>query len=156
MNATVVEIGRMCIEHATSVGVAESCTGGMVAAALSEVPGASRWFKGGVVSYSEAVKTSVLGVSCELLDRVGAVSAEVAEAMACGAQRVLGVDVAVSITGLAGPDGDGMHEVGTVFIGYAANGKQGAVEHHFSGDRGSVRTLARDAAIEMILEMLGS
>ena len=154
MNGTAVEIGRVSSERGSSVGVAESCTGGLVAAALTEVPGASRWFKGGVVSYSEDIKVSVLGVPRALLERVGAVSADVAEAMACGARRVLGVDVAVSVTGLAGPDGDGVHDVGTVFIGYAADGNQGADEYHFKGDRGSVRTQARDAALKVMLRLL--
>ena len=147
-------IAACCLERGIKVGVAESCTGGMVAAALTEVPGASRWFKGGVVSYSEDVKIAQLGVSSALLKRVGVVSGEVAEAMACGARRVLGVDVAVSTTGLAGPDGDGVHDVGTVFIGYAADEKRGACEYHFEGGRGRVRTLARDAALEVLLATL--
>ncbi len=154
MNGTAAEIGRVSSELGRNVGVAESCTGGLVAAALTEVPGASHWFKGGVVCYSEEVKISVLGISSVLLERAGAVSSDVAEAMASGVRRVLGVDVAVSITGLAGPEGDGVHDVGTVFIGYAADGKQGATEYHFKGDRGSVRTQASDAALKVMLSML--
>ncbi len=135
--------------------MAESCTGGMVAAALTDVPGASHWFKGGVVSYSEAVKVSLLDVSRALLERAGAVSADVAEAMACGARRVLGVDVAVSITGLAGSDGDGVHNVGTVFIGVALSTGVEVAEHHFSGNRAEVRAQASVAALEALLAALG-
>lgn len=151
----VKRIAACCLERGMKVGVAESCTGGLVAAALTDVPGASRWFKGGVVSYSEDVKTAVLGVSAETLSRHGAVSAETAEAMASNARRVLGVDVAVSITGLAGPDGDGVHDVGTVFVGVALSTGVEAAEYRFSGNRAEVRDQACVVALKALLAALG-
>lgn len=102
-----------------TLATAESCTGGGIGSALTAVPGSSAVYVGGIISYTNDVKISQLGVDAELLNRVGAVSSEVAEAMACGARRVLGSDIAVSVTGLAGPGGDAFgNPVGTVFIGY--------------------------------------
>ena len=99
---------------------AESCTGGMIGAALTAVPGSSAVYKGGVISYTNAVKQRVLGVDAKVLERCGAVCAAVAEEMASGARNSLCADVAVSVTGLAGPGGDEYgNPVGTVYIGYA-------------------------------------
>ena len=99
---------------------AESCTGGGIGAALTAVPGSSEVYKGGIISYTNWVKANVLHVPQALLDTVGAVSAPVAEAMAKGAREVLQADVAVSVTGLAGPGGDEYgNPVGTVFLGYS-------------------------------------
>ncbi len=100
--------------------MAESCTGGLMAKRLTDVPGASKVFKGGIVSYTNEVKAGVLGVPQELLDQFGAVSSQVAQAMAEGARRVLGCDIALSSTGVAGPDKDDRgNEVGTMFVAIA-------------------------------------
>ena len=107
-------------EKKLSFAAAESCTGGDIARRFTELPGASAFFKGGVVSYTNEVKTALLGVDAQLLEEKTAVCREVAAAMAEGVRARLGTDLAVSVTGLAGPDGDGVHEVGTVFIGLAA------------------------------------
>ncbi len=108
-------------ERGLTLGVAESCTGGLMAKRLTDVPGASQVFKGGIVSYTNEVKAGVLGVPRELLDQYGAVSAQVAQAMAEGARRVLGCDIALSSTGVAGPDRDeNGNEVGTMFVAIAA------------------------------------
>ena len=156
MNALVNRIAARCLARGLRVGVTESCTGGLVAAALTEAPGASAWFAGGVVSYADAVKTAVLGVPAETLARHGAVSAETAQAMAANARRLLGVDVAVSVTGLAGPDGDGVHPVGTVFVGVArATGAESA-EHRFRGSRAEVRAQACHVALGSLLAALGN
>ena len=133
---------------------AESCTGGGVGAALTAVPGSSKVFKGGIISYTNEVKTSQLQVPAELLDGAGAVSAEVAEAMAIGARNALSADIAVSVTGLAGPDGDDRgNPVGTVFVGYADQVCVCSREFHFSGDRDCVRSQAIDAALQLVLRM---
>lgn len=132
---------------------AESCTGGGIGAALTAVPGASTVYKGGVISYCNEVKHQLLDVSDGLLEAVGAVSAPVAEAMARGARRVLNADVAVSVTGLAGPTGDAFgNPVGTVYIGYAD--ERGCVSRHFwfSGDREQIRTAAITEALNLICE----
>jgi len=103
-----------------TLGTAESCTGGLIAKRLTDIPGASQAFKGGIVSYTNEVKAGVLGVPQHLLDQFGAVSAEVALAMARGAREVLGCDIALSSTGVAGPDKDEWdNEVGTMFVAIA-------------------------------------
>ncbi len=136
-----------------TLATAESCTGGAIGAALTSVAGASKVYRGGVISYCNAVKHAVLGVPEELLDRCGAVSAPVAQSMACGARTLLHTDVAVSVTGLAGPAGDEFgNPVGTVFIGYADEKGCFSREYHFSGDRVRVRECARDEALKVILE----
>ena len=134
---------------------AESLTGGGIGGALTAVPGASKVFKGGVISYTDEVKREVLGVPAADLAAYGAVSAPVAEAMARGVRELLKADVAVSVTGLAGPDGDEFgHEVGTVFIGYSDEKTLHVREFHFSGDREAVRTQTIESALQLILETL--
>ena len=135
-----------------TVATAESCTGGMIGSALTAVPGASRVFRGGIISYCNEIKSRLLGVDGELLETVGAVSAPVAEAMARGAREALETDLAVSVTGLAGPGGDEYgNPVGTVFIGYADEKTVLAEEYHFAGDREAVRQQAVRAALKLIL-----
>lgn len=107
-------------EKNLTLGAAESCTGGLIAKRMTDLPGASQVFRGGVVSYTNAVKAGVLGVPRELLDQYGAVSAQAAQAMAEGTRKVLGCDIAVSSTGVAGPDKDDRgNEVGTMFVAVA-------------------------------------
>ena len=107
-------------EKGLTIGTAESCTGGLMAKRLTDVPGASAAFRGGIVSYTNEIKAGVLGVPQDMLDRLGAVSGEVAAAMAEGARRVLGCDIALSSTGVAGPDRDDRgSEVGTMFVAIA-------------------------------------
>jgi PncC family amidohydrolase len=105
----IVDLARVALAAAAaggrSVATAESCTGGLVAHALTEVPGSSATFRGGVVAYANEAKVALLGVDADLIERHGAVSAEVAMAMAEGARRRLGTDLAVAVTGVAGPDG---------------------------------------------------
>ena len=133
---------------------AESCTGGGIGAALTAVPGSSKVYKGGIICYTNEVKINHLQVPAELLDREGAVSSEVAKAMAAGARKAFSADIAVSVTGLAGPDGDDRgNPVGTVFVGYADQTCVCSREFHFSGDRDLVRNQAVNAALQMILQM---
>ena len=119
--SSLEEVGeRLLGEQGLTLGVAESCTGGLMAKRLTDVPGASKVFKGGIVSYTNEIKAGVLGVPQELLDQYGAVSSQVAQSMAEGARRVLGCDIALSSTGVAGPDKDDRgNEVGTMFVGIA-------------------------------------
>ena len=133
---------------------AESLTGGGIGAVLTAVPGSSAVFKGGVISYTDEVKHELLGVDEEILRRYGAVSLWTAGAMASGVRKLLKADVAVSVTGLAGPGGDEFgHEVGTVFIGFENQAKSIAKEYRFTGDREAVRRQTTRAALELILEM---
>lgn len=132
---------------------AESCTGGGIGAALTAVAGSSTVYKGGVISYTDWVKEHILGVDGELLARCGAVSSEVAKEMAIGARRLLQADVALSVTGLAGPGGDDYgNPVGTVYIGCAMHTTVAVEAHRFSGDRESVRNQAVAAALELVLK----
>ena len=132
---------------------AESCTGGGIGAALTAVAGSSEVYKGGVICYTNWVKQNVLGVDAGILESSGAVSAPVAQAMAVGVRKLLIADVAVSVTGLAGPGGDDYgNPVGTVFIGYADTNAAFSREFHFQGDRESVRNQSVQAALELILQ----
>ncbi len=135
---------------------AESLTGGGIGASLTAVSGASAVYKGGVISYTNAVKHKVLGVPQEVLEEYGAVSAPVAKAMAYGAREKLDADVAVSVTGLAGPDGDEFgNPDGTVIIGYC-DGLASVVRHYiFPGKREDVRNQTIEAALRLVLEMNG-
>lgn len=136
-----------------TLATAESLTGGGIGAALTAVPGSSAVYKGGIVSYTNEVKMNILGVTPSLLDIHGAVSAPVAEEMAAGVRRLLNSDIAVSVTGLAGPAGDEFsHPVGTVFIGYQ-DSSHTIVEHHrFEGDREEIRSQTIQAALQLILQ----
>ena len=132
---------------------AESCTGGGIGAALTAIPGSSKVYKGGIISYTNWVKNHLLGVDQALLDEVGAVSAPAAEAMVRGVRAALQADVAVSVTGLAGPGGDEFgNPVGTVFIGYQDQLTTEVIACHFSGSREEIRQAAIQSALHLILE----
>ena len=136
-----------------TLATAESCTGGMIGAALTAVPGASKVYKGGIISYWSEVKQALLGVDPEDLKNLGPVSAQVAGSMADGARKALHTDYGISVTGLAGPDGDEFGKpVGTVFVGLSTRSKTVARQFRFYGDREDVRSQAARAALEFILE----
>ena len=132
---------------------AESCTGGGIGGALTAVPGSSRVYKGGIISYTNWVKEHLLNVDESLLNAVGAVSAPVAEAMARGARAALQADAAVSVTGLAGPGGDEFgNPVGTVFIGYCDEKTCLSRKFLFYGTREEIRTAAIREALLLVLQ----
>lgn len=139
------------------VATAESCTGGLVAAALTDIPGASQVFDRGFVTYSNAAKTELLGVAQEIIARVGAVSAETAAAMAAGALSRSAADVAVSTTGVAGPGGGSIEKpVGLVFFACARRGGDATVlERRFGAlPRDEIRKMAVDQALDLILNAI--
>ena len=139
------------------VGVAESCTGGLLGGRLSAVPGASAWFVGGVIAYDNRIKTQVLGVPAELIREHGAVSEPVVRAMAEGAARVLGADAAMAITGIAGPDGGTPEKpVGTVWVAAACDGRVRALRRVLPGDRAEIRERATQAALDLLRRLLSS
>lgn len=141
-----------CLEGKT-LATAESLTGGGIGAAITGISGASAVYLGGVVSYTDEVKQRLLGVPEDVLMTCGAVSEPTARAMAAGVRQLLKADVAVSVTGLAGPGGDDFgNPVGTVFIGYA-DAQATITEHHiFSGTREEVREQTVVAALKLILK----
>ena len=131
---------------------AESLTGGGIGAELTSVSGSSAVYKGGIISYTNAVKNRILGVPMDMLERYGAVSQPVAGAMAEGARRILEADIAVSVTGLAGPGGDEYgNPVGTVFIGYSDASVTEVKQFLFTGDRESIRKQTANEALKLIL-----
>ena len=136
-----------------TIATAESITGGGIGAALTAVPGSSEVYKGGVISYTDEIKREVLCVPPEWLEKYGAVSPWVAMEMASGVRGLLHTDVAVSVTGLAGPGGDEFgNPVGTVFSGFASEDCSKAIACYFEGDRQAVRQQAAEAALALILE----
>lgn len=140
-----------------TIGTAESLTGGLVAAALTDVPGASATFVGSVVSYATRVKAEVLGVDPSRLAEYGAADPVVAEQMALGVCRVLRTDVGVATTGVAGPDPQDGHRVGTVYVAVAGPGA-GAVTVRsltLAGDRASIRAGTVTAALDLLAVVLG-
>ena len=136
------------------LATAESLTGGLVGARVTSVAGASAAYLGGVVSYATEVKRGVLGVPQQVVDGPGVVSAACAEAMAAAVRALLGADVGVSTTGVAGPDPQEGKPAGLVYVGCADAAGVVAVEHHLSGDRSEVRTAAVDAALALVRDRL--
>ena len=139
-----------------TLATAESCTGGGIGAALTAIPGSSAVYKGGIISYTNWVKHNLLGVDQHLLDTMGAVSAPVAEAMAKGAREAIQADIAVSVTGLAGPGGDEFgNPVGLVFIGYADEHRVLHRRLELHGSRDEIRRQACREAIRLIVAQIG-
>ena len=150
MNRSFEVINRL---SGKTLSTAESLTGGGIGAALTAISGSSAVYKGGIISYTDEIKRNVLGVSADSLARYGAVSAQVAGEMVSGVRRIMGTDIAVSVTGLAGPGADAFgHEVGTVFIGYEDAEHHLVLRYHFEGDRNQVRTQTIEAALDLILQ----
>ena len=135
-----------------TVTAAESCTGGMIAARLVNVPGISEYFWGSFVTYANEAKTALLGVDEQLLKEKGAVSPEVAEAMALGAAKAAGADVGISSTGIAGPAGGTPEKL--VYIGCSVKGVVSVVECHFHGNRQEIRAQAAREALELAVACL--
>ena len=156
IDSVAESIARRLSDRHETVAVAESSAGGLIAAALLGVAGASAYFKGGVVAYSNEVKERLLGVPADLLADHGAVSAEVAQAMAEGARRALGADVAVAITGIAGPDADGTGKpVGLTHLWLAASDAGEGRKLVFGGDRWGNRRQAVGEALGLLLARVG-
>ena len=153
----VADLINQARERKIKIACAESCTGGLVGAALTEIPGSSDVFNGSAVTYSNEAKKNILGVSEETLKNFGAVSEQCATEMATGALRIYNADIAVSITGIAGPDGGTESKpVGTVCFGVAIHDKTFAFTKHFSGTRKEIREASVQTAISMIESSLQS
>ncbi len=156
MAERLVELARqlqdVCLARRLTVATAESCTGGLVAHAITEVSGASGYLVGGVVAYSDAVKRDVLGVPAAMLLAHGAVSAQVAVAMAEGVRARMGTSLAVAVTGVAGPlGGTDAKPVGLVYVAVASNGIPEVRRHQWPGDRSANKELSAAVALELLL-----
>lgn len=146
---------KLLVEKGVTVAAAESCTGGELEKRITDIPGASAALKGGVVVYTNEAKHLLLGIPMETIDKYGAVSREVAAELAERVRRKLGSDLGVGVTGLAGPDGDGVHEVGTVFISLSDGRRTWVREKHLtSRDRATVRLYACQNAFDMLRRYL--
>ena len=149
-------VGEALVEQKLRVAVAESCTGGLLAKRLTDVPGSSRYLERGFVTYSNASKVELLGVEPQALEAHGAVSAEVAGQMALGARRKAGVEVGIGITGIAGPDGGTKEKpVGTVVIAVSSPRGEAVRKYQFVGTRSTIRERATQAALDLARRHLG-
>jgi nicotinamide-nucleotide amidase len=149
-------LGAALLERGWRMATAESCTGGWIAQAMTATAGSSDWFECGLVTYSNTAKLSLLGVEAMTIERHGAVSVETARQMAVGALQVGGVDVAVAVTGVAGPSGGSPDKpVGTVCFGFAIRGRAPVVERLvLPGDRREVRARTVAHALQRLLELI--
>lgn len=146
----------ICLERRLSVATAESCTGGLVAHAITAIPGSSGYFPGGVVSYADVVKEQLLGVPTDVLAAHGAVSAQTAQAMALGVRSRFGTSLAVSVTGVAGPDGGtDAKPVGLTYVAVADADGVEVRRHRWTGDRAANKIASAEAALELLLERAG-
>lgn len=152
----VEKLTKLLESRNMTLAVAESCTGGLVAATITHKSGASKIFDRGFVTYSNAAKIEALGVDAKLIEQHGAVSAEVAQAMAQGALDKSTADLTVSITGIAGPDGGTESKpIGLAFFGYALKGgSAGSLEHKFEGDREKIRVSSTVTALKHLISVL--
>lgn len=151
-----VKAGELLSASGKTLATAESCTGGLLAGAVTAIAGSSAYFLGGVISYDNSVKMEVLGVASDLIGSHGAVSAEVAASMAHNALRLFQADIALSVTGIAGPGGATPNKpVGTTFIALASDDAQEVKHFHFSGNRAGNREASVHEALVMLVSYLG-
>jgi len=149
------KVGDLLRKKGLTLVVAESCTGGLLGMRITEISGASDYFQGGVIAYSNAIKHRVLGVPEEILEKHGAVSAECARAMAEGVRSLFRTDLALAITGIAGPTGGTPEKpVGLVYIALAHPNGVTVERHEFRGSRQGVRWSASEAALELLWRYL--
>ena len=150
-------LAQILLSRNWTVALAESCTGGLVCATLTELAGSSEWFERGYITYSNEAKTECLDVPTQLIESHGAVSEEVAQAMAEGARINSGSNVAISITGIAGPTGGSAEKpVGTVCFGWATENQTLTKTMHFDGDRQTIRQKATEFALAELIALLSS
>ncbi len=149
------DLAEIALGKGVTISCAESCTGGLIGAAITELPGSSTYFLGSAVTYSNDAKMSILGVEGDVLAEHGAVSDEVARQMALGACRVFSSDYSVAVTGIAGPGGaTDTKPVGLVYIAVSDGSRCVSTRNVFTGDRGSVRSETVDQAIGLLTDMI--
>lgn len=149
------KIGRILKKKGLTIAVAESCTGGLIASRITNIGGASEYFEAGFITYSNRAKTSFLSVPEEVINRYGAVSYEVARLMAEGVRNIAGVDIGVSVTGIAGPAGGTLEKpVGTVFAGLATREGTSVRNFLFTGNRLEIKQQTSEAALTFVADYL--
>ena len=154
-NSVEIQIGKVLQERGLKLVLAESCTGGLVGSRITDVPGSSEYFLGGVVAYAYEAKVDLLGVSWDTLNTRGAVSRETVLEMARGVRPRMKADLAVSVSGIAGPGGGTADKpVGTTWIGLTAEDGEWARVYQFSEDREGNKALAAEAALKLLLDYL--
>ncbi|MCE1247656.1 MAG: CinA family protein [Firmicutes bacterium] len=151
------QIKDFCSKNGYTVALAESCTGGLLSSRLTDVPGSSEFFMGGVVAYNNDIKINILRVPFDIIYTYGAVSGRTALAMANGARKLFDTDLGIGITGICGPTGGTTAKpVGLVFIGGSFGDKEVIKEFYFSGDRLAVKNSASEEALNLMLELLNA
>ncbi len=149
------QLGKILLARGWKITTAESCTGGGVGYAITSVSGSSAWFEQGIISYANGVKRDLLDVAETTLDQFGAVSKQTVEQMAVGAAKGANAQVAVSVSGVAGPDGGSAEKpVGTVWFGFYVDGQTTCIKCHFEGDRHQVREQAIEFSLAKIAALL--
>ena len=155
MRALVTRLGTLLCARECSLATAESCTGGLVGHELTNVPGSSTWYMGGIISYANDIKEKVLGVEKNILETQGAVSSACVQAMVRGVCRVTGARVGVALSGIAGPGGGSVDKpVGTVWVGWCIDEQVWAECMHYSGTRQEIKKQSAAAAIRGLVERL--
>lgn len=151
----VLKLAEILRSNGYSLSTAESCTGGGIGQLLTSVPGSSSWYQGGIVSYSNELKVTLLQVPQSALESFGAVSEEVARYMAEGAATVMKTDLSMSTTGIAGPDGGSAEKpVGTVCFGWSVAGKIHAETIYFTGDRDQIRQQSIQHSLDRLIQLI--
>lgn len=157
LDAEIAEIAQGLLQRGWMMGTAESCTGGAIAAACTDIPGSSAWFAGGLVTYTIPWKVKYLGVPQKLVDDAGVVSKEVVSAMLDGLRRECGVQAGIAVSGIAGPTGaEPGKPVGTVVVGVDAGTRRYVEMRHFPGDREGVRAAVVAFGLRKLREMLAT
>jgi nicotinamide-nucleotide amidase len=155
VSTPAAEIAVQLRDHGLTLGTVESATGGLISHLLTNIPGSSHFFRGSIVAYSNEIKSRIVGVTPEMLERYGAVSAEVAREMAAGGRRLLSVDICLADTGIAGPEGGSTPKpVGLFYLGLSCAGGTYGRRHLFTGDRTTNKQSAADAALEWLGDFL--
>lgn len=154
-NSLEIQVGQLLRDRGLRLVLAESCTGGLLGSRITDVAGSSEYFLGGVVAYAYEAKVDLLGVSWDTLNTRGAVSRETVLEMARGIRNLMKADIAISVSGIAGPGGGTPEKpVGTTWIGLTAEDGEWAKKYQFSADREGNKTLAADAALTLLLDYL--
>ncbi len=155
MNNLALLVGRLLLKKKLTLSVCESCTGGMLGAIITGIPGSSRYFKGGIIVYSDEIKNRIAGVKTVTLKKFGAVSVQTAREMAKGVRRVTKTDIGISITGIAGPGGGTRAKpVGLVFIAFASKNTTSIHEFKFSGSRENIRKKTCISALKLLIKFV--